>query len=155
MCAARITFKDRITPMLDIALHQMATFINQSLHQSLMVNEEMVVLSAIVESDGTPSPTCANKIVLFLAGIERDVTLRAQPPTELNDGKNERHNVVTVLVMCAANFGSSNYPEALKLLSLTMQSLESTPVIDRSVAPALEPTLERLTISPEKLTRRK
>ncbi|MDT8998196.1 DUF4255 domain-containing protein [Paucibacter sp. APW11] len=145
--------------MIDAALTQIAGQLNQHLRQRFQVSEDLAVLSNLHEQNGTAVPIVANKLVIFLAGVERDTMahrsnsssntatrvgsaqLRQQEPVFLN-----------LLMMCAANFSGTNYPEALKFLSGAIGFFQATPVIDHHNAPTLDRRLERLILNIENLS---
>lgn len=140
--------------MIDAALSQITRQLNQHLRQRFQLSEDLAVLSNLHEQNGTAVPIVANKLVLFLAGVERDTMahrssgmrspnpeLRTQEPVFLN-----------LLMMCAANFSGTNYPEALKVLSGAIGFFQATPVIDHHNAPLLDERLERLILNIENLS---
>ena len=53
--------------------------------------------------------------------------------------------------MCAAHFGSSNYAEALKLVSATVAFFQGRPVLDHANTPELDARIDRLTLEIENL----
>jgi hypothetical protein len=142
--------------MIDAALSLMAGQLNEHLRRRFQLSEDLAVLSNLLEQNGSLVPLVANKLVLFLAGVERDTLahraqtanlgLQAQqlattPPVYLN-----------LLVMCAANFSGGNYPEALKFLSSAIAFFQSCQVMDQHNAPGLDARLERLVLSIENLS---
>lgn len=143
--------------MIDAALGLMAGQLNEHLRRRFQLGEDLAVLSNLLEQNGTLVPLVANKLVLFLAGVERDSLahraagvqnlgmhaqqLVANPPVYLN-----------LLVMCAANFSGGNYPEALKFLSSAIAFFQSRQVLDQHNAPGLDARLERLVLSIENLS---
>ena len=58
--------------MIDVAISHIAAQLNQSLRRNLQVGEDLVVVSNIVEQDGTLAQHVANKLVVSLVNIERD-----------------------------------------------------------------------------------
>lgn len=142
--------------MIDAALSLMAGQLNEHLRRRFQLSEDLAVLSNLLEQNGSLVPLVANKLVLFLAGVERDTLahraqtanlglqaqqLAATPPVYLN-----------LLVMCAANFSGGNYPEALKFLSSAIAFFQSRQVMDQHNAPGLDARLDRLLLSIENLS---
>lgn len=142
--------------MIDAALSLLASQLNQHLRSSFDLTEDLVVLSNLHEQNGALVPLVANKVVLFLAGIERETAAHrssdggginayaAMPgpaPVYLN-----------LMLMCAANFSGSNYPEALKCLSCTIRFFQGRPVFDHANAPDMDADLDRLVLSIENLS---
>lgn len=143
--------------MIDAALGLMAGQLNEHLRRRFQLGEDLAVLSNLLEQNGTLVPLVANKLVLFLAGVERD-TLAHRAPGAQSLGTHAQQLVtgapvyLNLLVMCAANFSGSNYPEALKFLSSAIAFFQSRQVLDQHNAPALDARLERLVLSIENLS---
>ena len=57
--------------MIDAALKQVAHQLNQHFRHRFGGDEDLVVLSNLLEQNGGPVPLAQNKLVLFLAGIAR------------------------------------------------------------------------------------
>ena len=141
--------------MIDAALTQITSQLNVHLRHRFQVNEDLAVLSNLLEQNGTLVPLIANKLVLFLVGVEQDAyahraigmgvnaqaQLRGAEPVFLN-----------LLMMCAANFSGSNYPEALKFLSGAIHFFHERPVLDHQNTPALDQRLDKLVLNIENLS---
>ncbi|WP_374568059.1 DUF4255 domain-containing protein [Ideonella sp.] len=142
--------------MIDAALGLMAGQLNEHLRRRFQLSEDLAVLSNLLEQNGTLVPLVANKLVLFLAGVERDtIAHRAQgAPLGLHAQQLATNAPVylNLLVMCAANFSGGNYPEALKFLSSAIAFFQSHQVLDQHNAPGLDARLERLVLSIENLS---
>ena len=140
--------------MIDAALGQMADQLNQHLRRRFQVTEDLAVLSNLHEQNGSLVPHVVNKLVLFLAGVERDsIAHRVGQPMGLNPGLRTAEPVfLNLLVMCAANFSGSNYPEALKFLSSAISFFQGKPVLDHQNTPELDARLDRLVLNIENLS---
>lgn len=136
--------------MIDAAIATVADRLNGHLKGALGTAEDPVVVSHILETDGSPAANVDNKLAVFLANIEKD-TLAQRSPQRAAGGA-ERIAFVrpslsfNVYVVIAAVFGGANYPEALKFLSCAIEYLQGNPVFDRRNAPDLDPRLERLAL---------
>src|SRR5215207_5203385 len=99
--------------MIDIAISHIAAQLNQSLRRNLQVGEDLVVVSNIVEQDGTLAQHVANKLVVSLVNIERDTLPHrgtAHSGTSLGRmGQSPEPLYLNLLLMFAANFSGSNY----------------------------------------------
>ncbi|WAC71484.1 DUF4255 domain-containing protein [Roseateles sp. SL47] len=139
--------------MIDAALAHIAQQLNQSLRRAYLVAEDLVVLSSLHECDGGLATGTANRLALFLVNLQRETagglsprsapqarTLLKTPPVQLN-----------VMLMIAANFGGSTYPEGLKLLSSTLAFFQSRPVFDHHNTPDLDGRIDRLVLDLENL----
>lgn len=138
--------------MIDLAISFIAFELNQALRRSSMAGEDLVVLANPVDSDGAASQVGANKIVVFLAGIERDTM-----PGRTGDAQALGRNApmfLNLYVMVAANFGGKNYPESLKYLSRVIAFFQQNPVFDRNSSPAMDAGIDKLILDIENLDRR-
>lgn len=135
------------------AVSHIASQLNQFLKRSFDLSEDVVVVSNILEQDGTLAPNINNKLVVFLVNVERDTTSSRQgnlssfalsaatyPPVFLN-----------LYVMIAGNFNCSNYPEALKFLSNAVSFFQRQPVFDHQLTPDLDRRISKLALDIENL----
>ncbi|HEY6896874.1 MAG TPA: DUF4255 domain-containing protein [Rhodocyclaceae bacterium] len=140
--------------MIHAAISHIASQLNQFLRRSFDLGEDVVVLSNVMEQDGTLAPNTANKLLVFLVNVERDATAKGPmggglsltslvsgyPPVALN-----------LYVMVAANFSCANYPEALKFLSNAVSFFQRQPVFDHQVTPDLDRRITKLALDIENL----
>ena len=141
--------------MIDAAISHIAGQLNQYLKRSFDLNEDIVVVSNILEQDGSVASNVANKLVMFLINVEKDTSpLRPQnsrttgldrsvvsyPPIYLN-----------LYLMVAGHFSGNNYPEALKFLSNTISFFQRRPVMDHENTPDLDSRIEKLILDIENL----
>lgn len=141
--------------MIDAALLHIAGHLNAVLRRSHQSAEDLVAVTALHEADGAPAAGAAHRLCAFLVNLERDAVpgmpahtlgsgdrmARSAPPVQLN-----------LLVMFAANYGGSTYPEALKLISSTIACFQATPVLDPQNSPGLDPRIDKLTLNIEPLS---
>ncbi|WP_393940342.1 Pvc16 family protein [Piscinibacter sakaiensis] len=126
------------------------TQLDQHLRRCFQMNEDLARLSHLLERDGSPVPQCDNKVVVFLVGIEANDNSRQVMDAETGGFARRGSSSPAkwnLLVMFAANFDGNNYPEALKLLSSTIQFIEECPVLNRDNAPSLDPQVGKLLLS--------
>ena len=141
--------------MIDAAISHIAGQLNQYLKRTFDLNEDVVVISNILEQDGTVATNVDNKLAIFLINVEKDtVPFRSQhseargldrsivsyPPIYLN-----------LYLMVAGHFNGSNYPEALKFLSNTISFFQRRPVFDHENSPDLDNRIDRLVLDIENL----
>ena len=60
--------------MIDAAISQIAGQLNQYLKRTFDLNENIVVISNILEQDGTVASNVDNKLVMFLINVEKVAT---------------------------------------------------------------------------------
>jgi len=139
--------------MIGAALDHIAAYLNQSLRQRFLVDEDFAVVAPVTDSDGSQAINASNKLAIFLVNIERDTlpyssqqsggTHFTQRPTPI---------FLNVRMMIAASFSASNYREALKLLSNGISLLQAQTVFDRQNTPDLDSRLEKIIIDIESLS---
>ncbi|MGY4829216.1 DUF4255 domain-containing protein [Sphaerotilaceae bacterium SBD11-9] len=142
--------------MIDSAIGLIAAQLNQALRRAFQVGEDLVVVSNLVEQDGGVAPTVANKLAVFLVNLERETLpypsgSRPSMPSE-RMALNHPPVYLNLLVMFAANFGGSNYPEALKFISSTVAFFQGRPVIDHQNTPELDRRIDKLVLDIENLS---
>lgn len=143
--------------MIDAALGLMAGQLNEHLRRRFQLSEDLAVLSNLLEQNGALVPLVSNKLVLFLAGVERDALAHRASGAQSLGLQTQQLTTsapayLNLLVMCAANFSGSNYPEALKFLSSAIAFFQAHQVLDERSAPGLDAGLERLVLSIENLS---
>lgn len=142
--------------MIDRALEHLASHLNNHLRRNFRVAEDVVVVSSLQDAGGTPAVAAANKIVLFLSSIEHDTLAHRAPGSHGAPGIGRLVEVAPVylnlLVMCAANFGGSQYPQALKYLASAIAFFQANAVFDHQNTPDMDPRLERLVLNIENLS---
>ncbi len=136
--------------MIDSALTQVASQLNEFLRRHANVTYDIVKVTNLVELNGNVVPDTDNKMLLFLVNVERETAsftagpgrgatvarfAEATPPLHLN-----------LAVMAAANFSGRHYPDALKFLSNTVSFFQRTPVFDHANTPDLDGRIDRLVL---------
>ncbi len=142
--------------MINTAVEHIANQANEYLRRRFELTEDMVVLSSVVEPDGTPSQNAQNKIAMFLVSVERDsISQRAPVARHDEPGRQPLRNAPLMLnlyLMVAANFSSKNYSEALKVLASVVQFFQAKPMFDRQNSPGLDPEIRQLVLDIENLS---
>ena len=144
--------------MIAAAIGQIAKELNAALRRQFGDGEDLVVVSALVGSDGAVAPQAVDKLAVFLVNIEREtVAGRSSRWTGTGSTGGDRVAIsaapvnLNLLVMFAANFNGSNYPEALKLISHTLAFFQGRPVLNHHNTPELASDIERLVLEIEDL----
>lgn len=140
--------------MIDSAITILAARLNQFLKRTFDLPEDIVVLSNILEQNGSVAPHVNNKLVMFLVNIEKDTT-----PARRDSGHRsvDRHGLthppvhLNLYVMLAGHFTGSTYPEALKFISHAISFFQRQPVFDHQSSPDLDPRIDRLVLEIENL----
>lgn len=138
--------------MIDLAINHIAFELNQFLRRSWIAGEDIVALANPVEPDGKNEGLTTNKVVMFLAGIERDTV-----PGRSGDSHALARSAPAFLnhyLMVAANFPGKSYPESLKYLSRVIFFFQQQPVFDRQSSPAMDEGIDKLVLDMVNLCRR-
>lgn len=139
--------------MIYSAISHLVNQLNQFLKRSFDLSEDVVVMSNIMEQDGTLAQNVDNKLVMSLINIEKEsatsrqgsagshrTTASSYPPLDLN-----------LYVMVAANFNSGNYAESLKFLSNAIAFFQRQPCFDHKTSPDLDKRISKLVLDIENL----
>lgn len=141
--------------MISAAIGHLASQLNQQLKQQFQLIEDVVVVSNLVELDGSVAPNANNKLVLTLVNIEKD-TLPFRPQGHVR-GRDQRllqtspPLFINLYLMMSANFGAGNYTEALKYISQAIAFFQQHPLFDQLNSPGLDARIERLVLDIENL----
>jgi hypothetical protein len=142
--------------VIDRALEHLAANLNSHFRRNFQVTEDVVVVSNLQEVGGAPVVLSTGKLVLFLSGVERDTLAHrtTHAPAAYSNSliQNAAPVYLNLLVMCAANFSGSHYPEALKFLGGAIAFFQGTPVFDHQNTPGMDTRLERLALNMENLS---
>ncbi|MEN0037344.1 MAG: DUF4255 domain-containing protein [Cellvibrio sp.] len=141
--------------MIQAALSHLANQLNAYLKRTNNLTEDIVVVSSLIESDGSAAPHTNNKLVLLLTNIEKDTV--PQSVTSRASGFDGRALVgsrsvhLNLSVILAANFSGSNYAEALKFISKAIAFFQMQPVFDKHSSPDLDSRIDKLVLDIENL----
>ena len=140
------------------ALSCLAEEINQYFRIRLKVSEDKVVLSAIVNQDGTIAIQGENKILVTLVNIEKESIGKSNSGIPGSSMLINRSSALTInlYVLFSAYFSNGNYPEALRFISFIIAYFQQNSVFTRLNTPRLDVDIEKLvfemaSISPEQL----
>lgn len=137
------------------AIFHITQQLNQHLKRTFDLTEDSVVISNIVEQDGTVAASAANKLVASLINIEKDTTpshFQSKPRTAGRLSEISSPPVhINLYVLFAGNFNGKNYGEALKFLSNTIDYFQRNPFFTQSNSPELDPRIAKLTLDIENL----
>jgi len=139
--------------MLESAIGLIAAQLNQALRSAFQVSEDLVAVTNLVDANGNTPTVAGNKLVVFVANIERETVVAAQGARAAVGGGDR--DVVTqtsaavhlnLMLMFAANFGGNQYSEALKFISATVAFFQGRALFDHHNSPDLDPRIERLAL---------
>lgn len=134
--------------MIDTAINHIASNVNQHLMRTFGLNEDVVVVSNILEQDGSVATHVNNKIVVSLVNIEKEsVPLNNVGNTPATANRRTVSNppiYVNLYLMFASYFSGSNYQEGLKFISNTIHYLQGQSVFDQHNSPELDRNISKL-----------
>ncbi|MCP5244475.1 MAG: DUF4255 domain-containing protein [Burkholderiales bacterium] len=141
--------------MINLTVQLLATQLNQYLRRAYDLSEDMVVVSNLLDMDGSVSPNINNKLVIFLTNIEKDSVSRRSPGVhEFGERAVQRNAGIhfNLYIMLTANFSGTNYAEALKFLSSTISFFQRNPLFNHQNTPDMDRRLEKLVLDIENLS---
>lgn len=142
--------------MIDAAITHIATELNQHLKRTFDLNEDLVVISNILEQDGSVATHVNNKIVVSLVNIEKETVPHLKQET-VNVSANRTVNnaqprFFNLYLMFASCFAGNNYREGLKFISNTIGFFQSQPVFDHQLSPGLDKDIDKMMLDIENLS---
>lgn len=141
--------------MINEAIGQVATELNETLRKSFNLDEDIVVVSNIVESDGSLPLQASNKVAISLINIERETFSKSAGG--LGSGFSRTavgHEPVylNLYFMVTVCFSGNNYSESMKFLSSSIAFFQRRPVFDHSNTPDMDYRIEKLVLDLENLS---
>ena len=133
--------------MIQEALSCLVDEINGYFKSRLKINEDKVVLSGIMNADGTTAMRGENKVLVTLVNIEKDTVSQNGAVQHTSSPLN-----INLYILFSASFAAANYPEALRFLSFVMGYLQQKNVFNRANTPQLDGAIEKLVFEMESLT---
>jgi hypothetical protein len=136
--------------MIQEALSCLTDEINIYFKSKLKITEDKVILSGIVNADGSIAIREENKIIVTLVNVEKETVSQngAVPHTSLPLN-------INLYILFSSYFAAANYHEALRFLSFIMGYLQQKNVFNRSNTPQLDSGIVKLIFEMENLTTEK
>lgn len=125
--------------------------LNSFLQHERRLTNVPVVISNLVQLDGSPEPAVQNRIVCSLINIEEEA-FQTNPdlPVRGQSGALLPSQGVNLLCLFSSGFTGSNYLEGLKQLDAVMNFFSFQPMFSKQNTPALPDSTERITIALQK-----
>lgn len=133
--------------------------LNDYLKSKFNAIEDKVLLSGIIDQDGSLAVETSNKIIATLVYIDRDNTSKNGPVNQFNSGAFAEYAPpvnVNLTIMFSALFNKNHYAEALRHISGVIYFFQQKPLFTASNTPKLSKHVEKVhfdlqTISPNDL----
>ncbi|MFT4925258.1 MAG: hypothetical protein ACI8WB_001350 [Phenylobacterium sp.] len=143
--------------MIHACLQHIASQLNQFLKNNFDLTEDIVIVSNLVESDGSVVSQTNNKVVVFLSNMEKDTMPQHQgQPSRGKDGRlavSSAPVYLNLYVVIAANFGAANYGEALKFISNAVAFFQRQPMFDQQNSPDMDDKIHKMILDIENVAR--
>ena len=111
----------------------------------LKLHEDKVLISAIVNQDGSIAIQGENKILITLINVIRDVNMKKEMLSSAAiSGNAARPVCLQLYVMVSCYFSAGNYAEALRFLSFAISFLQQKNVFDHNNTPKLDEAIDKL-----------
>ncbi len=110
------------------------------------IEEDRLVLSNLINQDGSVAVEGANKVVCSLVNVHEETTLKATAGTSSFSGGFAASGAdvhVNLTVIFSAFFSGRNYAEALKFISGVIYFFQNKPVFTVSNTPGLTSNIEK------------
>jgi len=141
--------------MINAAISHLALQLNQQFKNNFQLIEDVVIVSNLVELDGSVAPNANNKLILTLVNIEKDtMPFRPNQAFHSHGDRQLQHSAplyLNLYLLMSAHFGAGNYTEALKYISQAIGFFQQRPVLDQQNSPGLDERIEKLVLDIENL----
>ena len=122
---------------------------NQEIKMTYGTIDDRVVASSLINPDGSITENIENKIVVSIINIERETSMKMN--SYFNDGDKNYGRVappiyLNLYLLISANYTSSNYLEATKMLSTILGVLQANSFYTRQEHPTMQEPLDKLTL---------
>ncbi|WP_316815103.1 DUF4255 domain-containing protein [Pedobacter nyackensis] len=144
--------------MIYACLNCLADEMNAFFKSRLKIHEDKVVVSAIVNQNGSIAVQGENKVLITLVNVVRDTNMKREGLSAAGLSANTAKPICVQLhLMISCYFSDSNYPEALRFLSFAIGFLQEKNVFDHTNTPRMDKDLEKLifemeSVEPERLS---
>ncbi|WP_373524358.1 DUF4255 domain-containing protein [Aquiflexum sp.] len=134
--------------MIDITLTYIRDSLNQHLKNNFTLTENKVVLSNLVENDGSSSREVEDKVVLFLIQLDEETSLKnSRGRGGISGGAFAERNAPLFLnlhVFCCTNFRGPNYIEGLNYLSAIVRYFQQNRILFPAASLGFSNKIEKL-----------
>jgi hypothetical protein len=136
--------------MISKALTFLTEFLNDELKLSFGLDDKLVIPSSLINPDGSIAQKIENKIVISVINMEHETYMKS-PNTLKTDGSTTFGKIappvyLNLYLLVSANYESSKYLEAFKILSTVITLFQANPYFTKQQHPNMPDPLERLTL---------
>lgn len=135
--------------MISKALTFIADFLNHEIKMAYGIDEDRVMISSLINPDGSVTENIENKIIISVINLEHETTVNS-PGSYVGGGNNNFGKVsppvyLNLYLLISANYDSGNYVEALKMLSSVIGVFQANTYFTQQKNPDMPRPLEKLT----------
>lgn len=132
--------------MIDQVTKALVSELNTFIKLKYELIEPKIVISNLVNQDGSIPPENNNRVICSLINIEQERVLSGGAfSTSGNSRKNPPINL-DLFVMFSSNYSGENYPEGLKFLSLVVSFFQGKMVFTPQNTPMLPNNIQKITL---------
>ncbi len=123
----------------------LAEEMNIYFRSKLKITEDKVVVSAIVNQDGSVAIQGENKIAITLVNMTKDMGIKRAYTTGAGVVANAAKPVcLNLFILLSCYFTAGNYAESLRFLSFVISFLQTKNVFDHTNTPQLDDAIDKL-----------
>ena len=135
--------------MLSKVLTFVSGFLNNEIKMIYGIDHNPIVVSSLINPDGSITENIENKIVISVINLEQETTVKALN-NFISDNNNNYARVsppiyLNLYLLISANYDSSNYMESLKMLSSVISVFQSNTYFTSDINTDMPAPLEKLT----------
>ena len=128
----------------------LAEEMNNFFKSKLKITEDKVIVSAIVNQDGSVAVQGDNKVVITLVNTTKDIGVKRDLSISTAVVGNAAKPICLQLsILLSCYFSANNYAEALRFLSFVISFLQTKNVFDHSNTPQLDDAIDKLVFEME------
>jgi len=136
--------------MISKALTFISDFLNHEIKMTYGIDEDRVVVSSLINPDGSVTENIENKIIISVINLEHETTINSAN-NYVSGGDNTFGKIsppvyLNLYLLVSANYDSGNYVEALKMLSTVIGIFQSNTYFTKQKNPKMKSPVEKLTL---------
>lgn len=133
--------------MIDLALALVAQRLNSHLAARYGVQDELVSLSPLIDSEGKPTADARNRLVMFLTNIAQDTSNRSAGVSRRSAQVVQAQPIhLDIYFMLASAYDADTYAEGLKLISAALTFFQANSVLTPRNTPDMPAGLTQLSL---------
>jgi len=129
--------------VIDQALTLVADRLNGHLAARYSVQDDLVALSPLTDSEGKTAPDARNRLVMFVTNIAHDATPRGRGRVSAQMVQSQAQHL-DVYFMLASAYEAETYTEGLKLISTALTFFQAHPIMTPQTTPDMPAGLSQL-----------